>query len=149
MPPLEKTALLSDRDLISEVKVITGLASATEMKSRVFDYVGGRLIKDSERLLHREKRWSESGGLTLHFELENVRVRNNAAVLLVWQLAGDDELEVRVWVTREERVIASELITTRLGSGGTYATNTNQRRLQMLSDQVVRKMVKRLWGLSR
>jgi len=138
-----KPPLLGEHERISDVQVIDGQVSIEGFKGKVFEFVGSRLKQESERLLRKSGRWSEEDALTLHLEVENIRLRRTAAVLFLWQVAGVDEMGIKVWVTRDGSVIASESVATIYDAGGTYGTNSNQRRLAILTNQVVHKMVKR------
>ena len=136
--------LLAGHEHISEIKVIEGQIEIEGFKGRVFEFVGQRLHQESERLLRKQARWSEDKGLTLHLEIKSIRLRKNAAVLFLWQVAGFDEMGIKVWITRAGEVVASEDVTTIYDAGGTYGTNSSQRRLTILSDQIAHKMVKLL-----
>jgi len=137
--------LLAVDDQVSEVRVIDGLSELEGLKGKVFDFVGKRLKRESERQLRKHKRWSDAEALVLHLEIKHIRLRKNAAVLLIWQVAGVDEMGIRLWFTRRGEVVASAAVNTVYdAAGGIYGTNSNQRRLEMLADQAVRKMVKRL-----
>lgn len=138
-----KPPLLAGDERISDVQVIAGHIEIEGFKGQVFDFVGSRLKKGSERLLRKRGRWSDDKALELHLEIEHIRLRKTAAVLFLWQVAGVDEMGIKVWVTRDGTVIASESVHTIYDAGGTYGTNSNQRRLAILADQVVHKMVKR------
>ena len=138
-----KPPLLAADERISAVKVIAGQIKIEGFKGKVFGFVGSRLKNESERLLRKRGRWSDTEALELHLEIEHIRLRRNAAVLFLWQVAGVDEMGIKVWITRDGEVIASESVSTIYDAGGTYGTNSNQRRLAILTDQVVRKMVKR------
>lgn len=139
-----KPHLLQDFAEISQIKLMEGQAKRKGSKGKVFEFAGKRLKREAERLLRIDQRWGDSDGLTLHIEIENVRLRKDAAVLMLWSIAGQDEMRIKVWITKDGEVIASERVSSLYDAGGTYATQSTPRRLELLSDQVARKMVKRL-----
>jgi hypothetical protein len=110
----------------------------------VFELAGNRISKEAERLLRKAKRWSEEDGLVLHIEIEKVRLRKTLIVLILWQVIKGDEIKVKVWITRNGTVIASETLSTFSDFGGIYATSSPRRRIEVLSDQIARKIVRRL-----
>ncbi|NWF36410.1 hypothetical protein [Mariprofundus sp. KV] len=142
---LSNAPLLEEYDRISEVKYIASQVEVEGSKGKVFDFVGNRLTHATERQLRKSGRWSEDEALVIHIEIKYIRLRKNAAVFLLWQVAGVDEMGIRIWITRDGEVVASEAVSSIYdAAGGIYGTNTNQRRLAILADQVASKMVKRL-----
>ena len=121
-----------------------GQAKADDVKTRVFEVVGKRISKETERLLRKTDRWNEQDGLVLNVEIKKVRLRKNLAVLMLWQVIKGDEVNVRIWATRGETVVATENLKAVSDVGGIYATMSARRRLEILSDLIARKMVKRL-----
>ena len=121
-----------------------GQSKADDAKTRVFELAGNRISKEAERLLRKAKRWNEHDGLVLHIEIEKVRLRKTLIVLVLWQVIKGDEIKVKVWITRNGTVIASETLSTFSDFGGIYATSSPRRRIEVLSDQIARKIVSRL-----
>jgi len=142
---LSNAPLLAEYDRISEVKYIASQVEVEGFKGKVFDFVGNRLTYATERQLRKSGRWSEDEALVIHIEIKYIRLRKNAAVFLLWQVAGVDEMGIRIWIARDGEVVASEAVSSIYdAAGGIYGTNSNQRRLAILADQVASKMVKRL-----
>lgn len=141
---VKKPALLAAGEPISEVRLMFGQARENDSKTRVFELAGNRISKEAERLLRKAKRWNEQDGLVLHVEIEKVRLRKTLIVLALYQLVEGDEISVKVWITKNGTVVASENLSTFSDVGGYYNTSSPRRRIEVLSDQIARKMVKRL-----
>jgi uncharacterized membrane protein len=141
---VKKPALLADGESISEVRLMFGQSKEDDAKTRVFELAGNRISKEAERLLRKANRWNEQDGLVLHVEIEKVRLRKTLIVLVLWQIIEGDEISAKVWITRDGTVVATETLTTFSGAGGVYATSSARRRIEILSDQIARKMVSRL-----
>ncbi len=141
---VKKPALLPEGESISAIRLMFGQAKEDDAKTRVFELTGKRISKETERLLHKAKRWNEQDGLVLHVEIEKVRLRKTLIVLVLWQVIEGDEISVKAWITRDGTVVASETLTTFSDVGGIYATSTPKRRIEILSDQIARKLVNRL-----
>jgi hypothetical protein len=141
---VKKPALLAAGESIAEVRLMFGQAKEGDAKTRVFEMAGKRISKEAQRLLRKAKRWNKQDGLVLHVEIEKVRLRKTLAVLVLWQVVKEDEITVKVWVTRNGSVVATESLTTHLYAGGIYSTSSTKRRIEILSDQIAIKIVKRL-----
>lgn len=141
---VKKPALLTEGESVSEVRLIFGQTKEDDAKTRVFELTGKRIMKEAERLLRKARRWNEQDGLVLHVEIETVRLRKTLPVLVLFQLIKGDEISIKVWITRDGAVVASESLATFSDAGGIYATGSPKRRIEILSDQIARKMVKRL-----
>lgn len=139
---LERAHLLAVSERISEVSPILIKGSDKRLSKRVFARVGARLKSATEKQLHQTGRWKEGGDLVLHLEIKQIRMRKTAAVLLLYLVSGKDEMTVNVWVTKAGEVIASEQLTTSFEGGGLYGTLPLGKRLDMLSDQIARKLVR-------
>jgi len=141
---VKKPALLAEGELISEVRLIFGQAKEDDTKTTVFELAGNRISKEMERLLRKAQRWNEQDGLVLYVEIEKVHLRKTLFVLILRQLIKDDEISVKLWITKDGAVVASETLTTFYDAGGMYNTLSPKRRIELLSDQIARKMVNRL-----
>jgi hypothetical protein len=141
---VKKPALLAAGEPISEVRLMFGQARENDTKTRVFELAGNRISEEAERLLRKAKRWNEQDGLVLHVEIEKVRLRKTLIVLVLHQLVEGDEISIKAWIARNGSVVASESLSTFSDVGGIYSTSTPRRRIEILSDQIARKMVNRL-----
>jgi hypothetical protein len=141
---VKKPALLAEGESISEVRLMFGQAKEDDAKTRVFQLVGNRISKEAERLLRKAHCWNEQDGLVLHVEIKKVHLRKTLFVLVLQQLIKGDEINAKVWVTRDGTVVASETLTAFSDAGGMYNTFSPKRRIEILSDQIARKMVNRL-----
>lgn len=130
--------------MISNVKLIKMEANPASIKSKVFAHLSKHLKQEVEKQLQKERRWSNTESVTLFIRINSIRLRKNFAVLLLSPLAGNDEVKIKVWITKNGKVTGSDILSSRLESGGSYSTLTNQRRLELLADQLARKLVKRL-----
>ena len=139
---LDRPHLLAVSDAVSEVRPILMKGYSKRLSKKVFSRVSRRLKSATEKQLHQTGRWREGGDIALHLEIEQIRLRKTAAVLLLYLVSGKDEMTVNVWITKAGEVIASDRLTTRFEGGGLYGTLPLGKRLDMLSDQIARKLVR-------
>ncbi len=121
-----------------------GQAKKDNAKTRAFELAGKPISKETQQRLRKINRWNEKDGLVLHVEIEKVRLRKTLIVLMLWQVVKGDEIKVKTWITKNGTVIASESLSTFLGAGGVYFTASPRRQIEILSDQIARKIVTRL-----
>jgi hypothetical protein len=143
-PPGSKNLHYWQSESISKVRLIFGQTKEGDVKTRVFELAGNRISKEAERLLRKVHRWNEQDGLVLHVEIKKVRLRKTLSVLTLWQLIKGDEISAKVWITKGGTVVTSETLTAFSDAGGIYNTLSPKRRIEIISDQIARKMVKRL-----
>jgi len=141
---VKKPALLAEDESISRVRLIFSQAKTDNSKTRVFELAGNRISKEAERLLRKAHRWNKQDGLVLHVAIKKVHLRKTLFMLVMRQLIKDDEISVKLWITKGGAVVASETLNTFLGGGGMFSTPSPRRRIEILSDQIARKMVNRL-----
>jgi len=139
---LDRPHLLAVSCCISEVRPILMKGHDKKLSKKVFARVSTRLKSATEKQLHQAGRWKEGGDIVLHLEIKQIRMRKTAAVLLLYLVSGKDEMIVNVWITKAGEVIASDRLTTRFEGGGLYGTFPLGKRLDMLSDQIARKLVR-------
>jgi len=110
----------------------------------VYSHVEAALVEETRSRLLESGRWKENAGngVELHLEITHLRLRRSAAQLLLYYVAGNDELSVRVTLARGGKAFASSKVATRLESGGMYGTISLNRRLDFLSQQLARKLVR-------
>ncbi len=138
----DRPHLLPVADFVSEVRPILMKMNDKTLSEKVFSRVSTRLKSATEKQLHKTGRWKEGGEVTLHLEIEQIRMRKSVAVLLFNLVSGQDVLVVNVWITKAGEVIASDKLTTSFDGGGLYNTFPLGKRLDMLSDQIARKLVR-------
>ena len=136
------TRLLAVSDFISEVRSIHLKHDDKKLSEKIFTRALSGLKKNTEDQLRKTGRWKEDENIILHLEIEQIRLRKIAAVLLLDPFAGSDEMTIKVWITKEGTVIASDTISTSLGGGGFISTFPLSKRLDMLSQQIARKLVR-------
>jgi len=137
-----ETRLLAVSDFISEVRAIRLHHDDEKLSEKIFTRALSGLKSNTEDQLRKTGRWKEDEDIVLHLEIEQIRLRKIAAVLLLDPFAGSDEMSVKVWITKAGTVIASGTISTSLGGGGFISTFPSSKRLDMLSQQIARKLVR-------
>lgn len=114
----------------------------SSLSEKVYAHAEAGVLRETRRQLRQTGRWKGDGGVEMHLKITHLRLRRTAAQLLLYLVAGNDEMRANVTLSRHGKVIASDTVSTRLGSGGVYGTFTLSKRVNMLAQQLARKLVR-------
>ena len=115
---------------------------ALPLSERVYTHAETGVQRETKKQLLKTGRWKDGGGVELHLRITHLRLRRTAAQLLLYLVAGHDEMGARVSLIKDGKVFASDTVSTRMASGGVYGTFTLSKRVNMLSQQLARKLVR-------